>query len=37
MKISLKRHARIVLNVWPPFLGAGIRVKRLASDWKETT
>jgi hypothetical protein len=23
------------LNIWPPFLGAGIRVKRLQSDWKE--
>jgi hypothetical protein len=23
------------LNVWPPFLGAGIRVRRLASDWTE--
>ena len=35
MKTILKRHARILLNIWPPFLGAGIRVKRLASDWKE--
>ncbi len=34
MKI-LKRHMRAVMNVWPPFLGAGIRVKRLQSDWKE--
>ncbi len=23
------------LNIWPPFLGAGIRVKRLQPDWKE--
>jgi hypothetical protein len=23
------------MNFWPPFLGAGIRVKRLQSDWKE--
>ena len=30
-----KRHMRMILNVWPPFLGAGIRVKRLQSDWKE--
>jgi len=22
------------VNLWPPFLGAGIRVKRLAPDWK---
>ena len=26
---------RMLLNIWPPFLGAGIRVRRLASDWKE--
>jgi hypothetical protein len=26
---------RTVLNLWPPFLGAGIRVKRLQPDWKE--
>jgi hypothetical protein len=23
------------LNLWPPFLGAGIRVRRLTPDWKE--
>jgi len=23
------------MNIWPPFLGAGIRVKRLQPDWKE--
>jgi len=22
------------MNIWPPFLGAGIRVKRLQPDWK---
>jgi hypothetical protein len=26
---------RRLLNLWPPLLGAGIRVKRLQSDWKE--
>ena len=31
----LKRHMRRLLNLWPPLLGAGIRVKRLQSDWKE--
>ena len=31
----LKRHMRRLLNLWPPFLGAGIRVKRLQPDWKE--
>ena len=31
----LKRNMRRMLNLWPPLLGAGIRVKRLQSDWKE--
>jgi len=26
---------RTLLNLWPPFLGAGIRLKRLKSDWTE--
>jgi len=26
---------RMLLNVWPPFLGAGIRVRRIGADWKE--
>ena len=30
----LKRHMRWIMNLWPPFLGAGIRVKRLQADWK---
>lgn len=33
--MTLKRHMRMLLNIWPPFLGTGIRVRRLASDWKE--
>jgi hypothetical protein len=32
---ALKRHMRWLLNLWPPFLGAGIRVRRLQPDWKE--
>jgi len=32
---TLKRYTRTFLNIWPPFLGAGIRITRLASDWKE--
>jgi hypothetical protein len=35
VKKSLKRHARALLNIWPPFLGAGIHIRRLAADWKE--
>ena len=34
-KRTLRRHMRRLLNFWPPFLGAGIRVKRLQPDWKE--
>jgi len=29
-----KPPTRTMLNLWPPFLGAGIRVKRIAADWK---
>jgi hypothetical protein len=34
-KPFLKRHPRLLMNLWPPFLGAGIRVKRLRPDFKE--
>ena len=29
------RLAKLVLNLWPPFLGAGVRVRRISPDWKE--
>jgi len=35
MTRAFKKHMRWVLNLYPPFLGAGIRVKRLQADWKE--
>jgi len=35
VKKALRRHMRTLMNIWPPFLGAGIRVKRLRPDWKE--
>jgi len=35
VKKALKRYMRTLMNLWPPFLGAGIRVRRLQSDWKE--
>jgi hypothetical protein len=35
LKKAFRRHMRVLLNLWQPFLGAGIRVKRLQSDWKE--
>lgn len=30
----MKRHIRLWLNLWPPFLGSGIRVTRLDPDWR---
>ena len=35
MKKALKPYLRVLINLWPPFLGAGIRVKRLQADCKE--
>jgi acyl-coenzyme A thioesterase PaaI-like protein len=34
LKNFLRRHMRIYMNLWPPFLAAGIHVKRLDPDWK---
>src|SRR5690242_7546625 len=34
MHRAFKRHMRHIMNLWPPFLGAGIRVTRLQSDWR---
>jgi len=34
MTRALKRHLRWLVNLWPPFLGAGIRIKRFQPDWK---
>ncbi len=34
MKNIPHRYLRAYMNVWPPFLGAGIRVKRLQRDFK---
>lgn len=30
-----QRFLRAFMNLWPPFLGAGIRVTRLTPDWRE--
>ncbi|MGA9529428.1 MAG: DUF4442 domain-containing protein [Terriglobales bacterium] len=35
MTMTFKRHMRWYLNIWPPLLGAGIRIKRLQADWRE--
>ena len=29
------RTLRFGMNLWPPFLGAGIRVRHIAADWSE--
>jgi len=29
------RLAKTVFNLWPPFWGAGIKVARIAPDWKQ--
>lgn len=34
MRPALRRHMRLIMNLWPPFLGAGIRVIRLQPDWR---
>jgi hypothetical protein len=35
MKIPSKRYMRTFLNIWAPFLGAGIRIKRFDPGWRE--
>ena len=34
MNATFKRHIRRLVNYWPPFLGAGIRVTRWDEDWR---
>ena len=34
MNAWFKRHIRTLVNYWPPFLGAGIRVTRWDPDWR---
>lgn len=34
MNAFMKRHIRLWLNLWPPFLGSGIKVTRLDADWR---
>ena len=35
MKRRPARHMRLLMNIWPPFLGPGIRVTRIRADWRE--
>ncbi len=34
MNPFFKRHIRRLVNYWPPFLGAGVRVTRWDADWR---
>jgi len=36
MKLT-PRIARLLINLWPPFLGAGIRVRAISADWRDVT
>ena len=35
LKRLFKNNLRVMFNLWPPFLGAGIRITRIQPDWKE--
>ncbi len=35
LQTAFQRHWPRLINLWPPFLGSGIRVKRIAPGWRE--
>ena len=35
LKRLFKRNFKLLFNLWPPLLGAGIRITRVQPDWKE--
>jgi Domain of unknown function (DUF4442) len=35
LKRLLKNNLRLMFNLWPPLLGAGIRITRIQADWRE--
>jgi hypothetical protein len=35
LKRLFKNNLRMMFNLWPPLLGAGIRITRIQSDWRE--
>lgn len=35
LKGLIQRYPRLMFNLYPPLLGAGIRIRRIQSDWKE--
>src|SRR5207245_3076689 len=35
LKHILRNNFKLLFNLWPPLLGAGIRIARVQPDWKE--
>jgi hypothetical protein len=35
LKRLFKNNLKIMFNLWPPLMGAGIRITRIQPDWKE--
>jgi hypothetical protein len=35
LKHLLKNNLKLMFNLWPPLLGAGIRITRVQADWRE--
>jgi uncharacterized protein DUF4442 len=35
LKRLLQRNFKLLFNLWPPLLGAGIRITRVQADWRE--
>jgi hypothetical protein len=35
LKRLFKNNLRVMFNLWPPLLGAGIRITRIQPDWRE--
>jgi len=35
LKRLFKQNLKLMFNLWPPLMGAGIRITRIQQDWKE--
>lgn len=35
LKRLFKNNLRVMFNLWPPLMGAGIRITRIQPDWRE--
>jgi hypothetical protein len=35
LKRLLRNNLKLMFNLWPPLLGAGIRITRIQADWRE--